>query len=361
VPHPDGNAGTGPVRGCIQAGDAARASAQARIARVRRMRQHGAMRLHATYFVARLLCPTLLCLCAGAQAQILGRAIQGTNVQKLANGIVGVMSYTVAPDVTTSSLAINNSTTTDAGLTMTQFGGGFTWSKNTPLYLEGNAAYSRYDPVFLVSDGTEERRVPTRWNSFSATGGIGWDFPLSEHWVIRPIFNFTFGNVVSDLKFAKFWIDNNTNVDLSFLDGGTLKAYGLGGALMLDYEKFAPEGDDDLEIRYTNVELRSYGGTTFAVVGQAKAESFSIWARKRIPTGWGTVWDRPVRYVYEVATTRFLGDEREVGLKQMNSVGFGFELDSSAKDIWVTRWRALLRYKFGPGMSGWALSLAVSF
>ena len=311
--------------------------------------------------VSPLLCLALAGVCADAQAQLAGRAIQGINVQKLANGIVGVMSYTVAPDVTTSSLSINNSATTDSGLSMTQFGGGFTWSKNTPLYLEGNAAYSRYDPVFVVSDGTDQRRVPTRWNSFSATGGIGWDFPMSEHWVIRPIFNFTFGSVVSDLRFAKFWIDNNTNVDLSFLDGGTLKAYGLGGALMLDYEKFAPEADDDLEIRYTNVELSSYGSTTFAVVGHAKAESVSLWARRRVPTGWGTVWDRPVRYVYEFATTRFLGDEKEVGLQQMNSVGFGLELDSSAKDIWVTRWRAVARYKFGPSMRGWALGLAVSF
>ena len=96
-------------------------------------------------------------------------------------------------------------------------------------------------------------------------------------------------------------------------------------------------------------------------MGRAKAESFSIWARRRVPTGWGVVGDRPVRYVYELATTRFLGDETEVGLEQMSSIGFGFELDSSAHDIWVTRWRAVARYKFGPGMSGWALGLAVSF
>jgi hypothetical protein len=67
------------------------------------------------------------------------------------------MSYTVAPDVTTSSLAIDSAGTSDAGLSMTQFGGGFTWSKDSPLYLEGNAAYSRYDPVFLVSEGTDRR------------------------------------------------------------------------------------------------------------------------------------------------------------------------------------------------------------
>jgi Autotransporter beta-domain len=319
------------------------------------------MHLRAPYIVSYLLGVALVLLGTDAQAQTTGRAVQGANVQKLANGIVGVMSYTVAPDVTTSSLAISNSGTSDAGLSMTQLGGGFTLSKSTPLYLEGNAAYARYDPIFVVSDGSAERRVPTKWDSFSATGGIGWDFPLSEHWVIRPIFNFTLGRVVSDLQIAKFWTDNNTNVDLSFLDGGKLQAYGLGGALMLDYEKFAPDADDDLELRYTNVQLRSYGSTTLAVVGHATAESASIWVRRRVPTGWGVVWDRPVRYVYEVATTRFLGDENEIGLKWMSSVGFGLELDSSALDRWVTRWRAVARYKFGPDVRGWALGLAVSF
>jgi hypothetical protein len=200
-----------------------------------------------------------------------------------------------------------------------------------------------------------------KWDSFSATGGVGWDFPLSQHWVIRPIFNFTLGTVVSDLQLGKWWLDRNTNLDLDFLDGGRLKAYGLGGALMLDYEKFTPDADDDIELRYTNVELRSHSDSPLGVQGRAKAESISLWARRRVPTGWGVVWGRPVRYVYEVATTRFLGNETDVGLTQMSSVGFGLELDSSAHDIWVTRARAVARYKFGPSMRGWTLGLAVSF
>jgi hypothetical protein len=311
--------------------------------------------------LASLLCLWLSLLCPAAQAQVRGKAVEGIDVQKLANGILGVMSYTVAPDVTTSSLAIDNATASSTDLTLSQFGGGFTWSKQTPLYLEGNAAYSRYNPVFVASDGAVDRRAPVKWNSFSGTGGIGWDFPFSEHWVIRPIFNFTLGYVASDLDFAKWWIANNTKADLAFLDGGKLKAYGLGGALMLDYEKFAPEADDDLELRYTNVELHSYSNSSIGVEGHAKAESVSVWARRRIPTGWGTLLDRPVRYVFEGATTRFLGNERDVGLSQMNSLGFGLELDSSAHDIWVTRTRLLMRYKFGPDLHGWAVGLAVSF
>jgi hypothetical protein len=73
------------------------------------------------------------------------------------------------------------------------------------------------------------------------------------------------------------------------------------------------------------------------------------------------VWDRPVRYVYEVATTHYMGAETELGLKQMNSVGFGLELDSSALDRFATRWRAVMRYKFGPSAHGYAFGLAISF
>jgi hypothetical protein len=45
----------------------------------------------------------------------------------------------------------------------------------------------------------------------------------------------------------------------------------------------------------------------------------------------------------------------------MSSLGFGLELDSSALDRFVTRWRMVGRYKFGPGMHGFSVGLAVSF
>jgi hypothetical protein len=295
-----------------------------------------------------------------AGAQLAGRTIDTVNLQQLANGILGLMSYTVAPDVTTSSMSVENAATANPGLTLTQLGGGFTWSRSTPLYLEGNAAYSRYDPAFVASDGTDQRIIPAKWNSVSVTGGIGWDFPLVPNWVLRPMLNLTWGYVASDLVLAKWWLDNNSNVDLQFLDQGRLEAKGVGGSLMLDYEHFAPDADDDLELRYTNVKLRNSGDRADVVDSSASAESASIWARRRVPTGW-ILLDRPVRYVFEGAYTRFLGSQKEVGVDRMSSLGFGLELDSSAYDIWATRWRAVLRYKFGPDIAGWSLGLAVSF
>jgi len=320
-----------------------------------------AVRSAAIRILVRSLCLAALVASAPARAQRLPHAIQDVDVQKLANGVLGIMSYTVAPDVTTSSLSIDAAATSNPGISISQFGGGFTWSKSAPLYLEGNAAYSRFDPRFLATDGTESRQVPVKWNSFSATGGIGWDFPLAEFWVVRPIFNLLVGAVTSDLVVARWWLDRVVDADLSFLDGGTLKTYGLGGSLMLDYERFAPEADEDLELRYTNVGLHSYGSSPRGVEGHAKSESASLWARRRVPTGWGVVWDRPVRYVFEGAYTNYFGNESELGVRYMFSLGFGLEFDSSAFDVWATRRRVVARHKFGASAKGSSVGLAISF
>ena len=105
------------------------------------------------------------------------RAVSSVDVQRLANGALGVMSFTVAPDVTTSSLAISSAAIGSPGLTMSQFGGGFTWSRTLPLYLEGNAAYSRFDPVFVATEGAEQRIVPVK-----CEGHLG--YPLAS---ARPL------------------------------------------------------------------------------------------------------------------------------------------------------------------------------
>lgn len=297
----------------------------------------------------------------GVQAQR-ARTIDGVNIQRVTNGVLSLMAYTIAPDVTTSSLSITNAASSNPSLSMTQVGGGFTVSESVPIYLEGNAAYSRYDPVYVVTDGEEHRIVPAKWNAVSATGGIGYDIGLfNSGWLLRPIFNFTLGYVASDAQLAGFLLRSKTNLDLDFLDNGKLKAYGLGGSLMLAYYDKKPERDIDFEGRYTNVHLQSYGESSDAVKGEATAESVSLWARMRVPTGLVMV-QRPVRYVFELARSNYLDSNvKALGFTQLTSFGLGLEADSSAYDIWVTRWRAVLRHVVGDNVSGWSLGLAVSF
>lgn len=141
---------------------------------------------------------------------------------------------------------------------MTQLGGGDTISKSVPLYLEGVLAASRYDPTFVATQGADSRRIPAKWNSVSATGGIGWDFPLTDELKLRPIFNVALGNVTSDLRAASWYVGRQTGQDVDFLDRGSLNAYGLGGSLMLDYEHYRPGYEVDVELRYSDIRLRSF-------------------------------------------------------------------------------------------------------
>jgi len=289
--------------------------------------------------------------------------IVGTNVQKQANSVLTLMSFAVVPDLASSSLSINAAATDNPDITLWQLGGGFTVSQSFPLYLEGSLGYNRYDPTFVASNGAETRKLPTRWNSFAGTVGIGWDFPLTadKELVFRPIFNASLGRVTTDLSIAKFFVEQKTDRQINFLDNGTMNAYGLGGSVMLDWERHRETYDADLELRYTNIYLRSFGGTTDGVQGSATAQTASLYARWRAPTGLHAL-DRPVRYVLELSHSQYFGNQAgALGFNNLTTVGTGLELDTSAHEVFVTRIRAVLRYVFGNDVSGVSLGLAASF
>jgi len=312
-------------------------------------------------FRAQLLGGLLVALAASAPAQNLDGNVVGSNVKKYANAVLSMMCFSVVPDLTSSFLSIGGGSAGSTSLAMTQVAGGATVSASLPLYLEGGAAFSRYDPVFLVSQGQEQREVPVKWTSISGTAGVGWDFPITDELVFRPIANIALGHVESDLSAASRWVGIKTGLDIDFLDNGRLNAYGLGASAMFDYQRYRPDHEIDLEWRYTYMHLRSFGSSSEAVEGSATASTTALWARWRAPTGL-TALDRPLRYVLEAAHSTYWGDNANIlGFNHLTSLGVGFELDSSAYDVFVTRTRLVARYAFGRDVSGFAIGLAMSF
>jgi hypothetical protein len=290
----------------------------------------------------------------------LGQAVNDADLQKRANGILTLMGFAVTPDVTTGSLSLTDQTAGNPYFRQTSVSGGGTL-KGMPLYLEGTLGYGRYDPSFAASDDPNAPRISVKWDSLLGTGGVGWDFPVAQDLVLRPIFNLSLGRIESAGSVAPGTQPApSTRASLDFLGNGRLNAYGVGGSLMLDYQRYRPENEIDVELRYSNILLQSFDSSQ-AVKGAADAQTLSLWSRYRAPTGL-TALDRPVRYALEYAHTRFLGDlEGALGFYYVNSFGAGLELDSSARDVFVTRTRLMLRYKVGNNVSGWAVGLAVSF
>src|SRR4030095_9090467 len=128
---------------------------------------------------------------------------------------------------------------------------------------------------------------------------------VARNLVLRPIFNFSLGRVESGATATPTQGASSRDA-LDFLGNGRLNATGLGGSLMLDYERYRPENEVDVELRYTNIHLQSFDSSQ-AVEGHANAQTLSLWSRYRAPTGF-TALERPLRYVLEYAYTRFLAD-----------------------------------------------------
>jgi hypothetical protein len=205
-------------------------------------------------FAAALSAVIALAAHAAASAGAAAQPSRQTVVSKSA-GVLGIMGYSMVPDGTASAIRIDPGAATDDGsdsrLTLGQIGAGFTWSDTFPLYLEGFIGYARYDPTFVFSDGTEARRLPTRWNSLTAT--VGWDFRLADRIYLRPIVNAALGYATSDAKLLGTWLGLQTGVepDGPLLDDGSLPAFGLGGAMVLAYYDHLPRREIDVELRYT--------------------------------------------------------------------------------------------------------------
>ena len=290
-----------------------------------------------------------------------GFSLLNGSLQKRVDGILSFMQYTLFPDVTTSSLSISSGSTGNPDLNMVQAGGGFTVSRSFPLYLEGNAAYSRYDPTFIATNGTETREIPAKWTTVTGTVGVGWDFRLAPELVLRPIVNFTIGHMASDVSAAVRIIEAGTGKEISFLENGHLNAVGYGGSLMLDYEHYRRDYEIDVEFRFTNIYLQSIPGTSEIVKGSEMAQNLNWWSRWRAPIGL-TAFHRPVRYVLEFTYSYYFGNQDDIlGFNHLCSLGGGLELDVSVYPIFITRIRLMARYRFGENISGYSLGLGISF
>jgi hypothetical protein len=146
-----------------------------------------------------------------------------------------------------------------------------------------------------------------------------------------------------------------------------MNVLGAGGALMLAYYDYRPERDIDVELRYTHLHLQTVGDTPEALAGDSTAQTLSVWARYRWPTGM-EAFGRPVRWVIDGNASQYFGDqERALGFSWAAKVGGGLELDTGrfelgAMGIYLQRVRLVARYLFADNnITGYSVGIGMSF
>jgi hypothetical protein len=299
---------------------------------------------------AALLAAALALVCGPGAAQ------QGSverQARRQANAALSLLSVSASPNRSASALYIDNRGGSPFELAAVQAGGGFQLKGARPIWLEGFVAASLYDPEIIVGPGVS---ADARWRNLSATGGIGWNFAITEHLTARPILNAALGSVTANadglLPLPR---------DLPFAGSADFFAWGLGGSAVLDYARAFGTVEVDTELRLTVMRLESFE-RIFGVSAWSDAASLAMWNRVRVPTGW-TLLDRPLRAVGELSASWLPGDQRAaLRTRWLVQAGGGLELDFTALgDPWIRRTRLMLRAVTGQELNGVSVGLGFTF
>jgi len=285
-------------------------------------------------------------------------------------GVLALMGYGIIPDGSSDSLFISRSTPTsglsESGLQYNQYGFGYTIDEeNFPLYLENYAAVQRYNPRFLFAG--ESGYLPAQWNNFTMTLGIGWDFRIAENLYIRPILNGAWGYATSDAGLASSLLNKRFGTNVPPLARDHVNVHGLGAGLTLAYYDHKPKREIDVEIRYSQFKLETYGGTVPAARGTSYPSSLTVWGRYRWPTG-VEAFGRPLRWVSDNNFSWYTGDQRAtLGYAWAFKVGGGIEFDVGRYEVSIPplsleRVRLLGYYFFADNnVRGYSIALGFSF
>lgn len=321
----------------------------------------------------------LLLAAAPAHAQPTGERVQDvldridalrSQLASRPGGVLALMGYNMTPDGSANSLQVNRTTVSadqgDSTLTLSQFGFGFTWSDSFPLFTEAYLGTARYDPRAVFTN-LPPRATPLRWNNIAITTGVGYDIRIGEYLWLRPIFNLSGGYAASDASLLGSFINWRTDRDVAALTDRHVNVWGIGGSLMLAYYDYRPARDIDVELRYTQIYLQTFGDTIPAARGTAMARTAGLWARYRWPTGW-EAFGRPVRWVIDSNFSVYLGDQEKVlGFAWAMKIGGGIEIDVGryevgALGINLSRVRLVARYFLGDNnITGASLGIGMSF
>lgn len=293
-----------------------------------------------------------------------------SQIQLRPGGVLGIMGYNMSPDGAANALEIDRASAVSADgssvFQLSQFGAGFTLSEAFPLWLEGYMGTARYDPR-AVFTGLGARRVPLRWNNITATIGVGYDIRLGEYLWLRPIFNLAGGYAASDASLFGSFLEWRFGADVSELTDKHVNAWGIGGSMVLAYYDHRPARDIDVELRYTQLRLATFGDTMREARGTSDAITVGLWARYRWPMGI-EAFGRPVRWAVDGNFSTYLGDQRDImGFAWAAKVGGGVELDIGRHEIgglglYLSRVRLMARYFYADGgVTGTSVGLGFSF
>lgn len=274
------------------------------------------------------------------------------------------VNFTALPDISSGNLVVDAGFgEPDAELFSAQLGGDTTIDLNGfPLYLEGNFGAARISSDFLVDDPVIGSTVlHPDWTIYAASGGIGVDIAVAEHWVVRLILVAGLGRVDNSTDFSGPGSEELQSALDSLITNWETGVGLYGVAAMAEYENLNERYELNVKLRLTHVEVVTINTPSTEFDARIGADTANLFARLGQPTSY-RLFDRPLRWLLQGSGSIFLGDQRDaLGFSWLSSLGVGLEADFAETNDFVSRVRVTLSGVIGDRVSGYALGLGISF
>lgn len=280
----------------------------------------------------------------------------------LAGKALAVIGLGAIPSRSAQLVSLKGQNGNDDKFRSLQIGGGKTLSGDLPIYLEGYLGYQNYKSTFILSNGISDVSARANWDGLVGTGGIGWNFQLDPYWSVKPLVNFSVGQIKSDVTLSSALAPSEIGDAVNFLSDGKLTTGGYGAGILLEYKLREQTREIDFSLRQTYMHFKTIGSSS-DLDASANALTTSAWVRARYPIGSWRVFNSPVRSVWQAGASAFDGSQSDVlGSVWLANVGVGLELGTENTGLpLLTRARLMVNYAFNSDFNGVAVGIGLSF
>ena len=230
-----------------------------------------------------------------------------------------------------------------------------------PLHIEGLIAYQRYNPKLVFPDIAADVELDVTWASVAGTIGIGWDFPLTDDWTLRPSGHLSLGRISADAFLVDFPPFPAGQRAVEAVDGN-LNSFGAGASISVFREASVGKWEAEYRIRQTFLEFyplnEPQAGDATAVSNQT-----TLFSRHRYPLQHLKFLDLPTRIVLDAGLVLYHGDGADV-LKTdwVATAGLGLEVDTAGLGVpELTAGRVMLNGIAADEFNGISIGFGVSF
>ena len=278
---------------------------------------------------------------------------------RLGSGYGAIVSFAVSPDITSATFYPDHgSGVADPTIKVIRVPYRHVFGEDnggSRPFVQALLAYQTFDALF---EPAPDESVDSRWRTYGAAASFGYEVPLSDHLVLLPAVNASYGRVDNRAQYSGTISESVLQpVFQGVLFDWDADVLVYGASVAMDYKQSFGTYDVEVLGGLTYHRVDSFHTSSSFVDIETDITAFDIELNSVHPTGIN-LGAFPLSVVGLLGNTTLLGPNRDaLGFDQFFEAGLALEMDISSLGWKLQSLRLGAKWIFGPDVDGWSLVL----